>query len=455
MASAIARDLPLNLIKLPTDFKIELYAAHVPGARSMSMSPTGILFVGSRHAGKVYAIQDSNQDGRGDKVYVIAQGLDTPNGVAFHNGSLYVAEVSRIIRFDNIENRLANPLPPVVVSVDFPSEQHHGWKFIRVGPDEKLYVPIGAPCNVCLEYGYAVITRLNLDGSQHEIYAEGIRNTVGFDWHPDSKELWFTDNGRDQMGDDLPPDELNHAADEGLHFGFPYCHGGEILDPEFGLGHGCSEYVAPVQKLGAHVASLGMRFYSGDMFPSRYQKQIFIAEHGSWNRSKKSGYRISMVSLKGKQAMSYVAFAEGWLQGQKAWGRPVDIENMADGSLLVSDDLAGAIYRIYYVGKQSGKKPLSSKKQSEIIFKPTLEPHPLESQQSVEQVPIQELKELSVPRHKTDGTPEMSDTNTQTDVSKQAPVPPAEVIEKIRTDSEQDDEPFIDPFSPVQKKTVN
>ena len=498
---AISRGLPLHLIKLPAGFKIELYSSNVPNARSMNMSPAGTLFVGSRHAGKVYAIRDTNRDGRGDKVYVIAQGLNTPNGVAFHKGALYVAEINRILRFDDIESRVLNPPQPVVVSTDFPTEQHHGGKFIRIGPDEKLYVPIGAPCNVCIEYGYAVITRLNLDGSEHEIYAEGVRNTVGFDWHPGTRELWFTDNGRDQLGDDLPPDELNRAADEGLHFGFPYCHGGEVLDPEFGLGHGCNEYVAPVQKLGAHVASLGMRFYIGNMFPPRYQKQIFIAEHGSWNRSEKSGYRVSLVTLSGNQAVSYEPFAEGWLQGQQAWGRPVDIEHMVDGSLLVSDDKAGAIYRIYYDGSQPVLSPAidSGRGQVEhtpapkpalpaVMQKPVLENRDkpqqtpsmtsddLESKpestnkpvikparQSFTQPPpdIHE-KVLSEKQQKTARPDDKTNTGSEPSVENkplkadgQSPVPPPELIEKIRARTEQDNNQSVDPFSPVKKQTVN
>lgn len=347
----IARDLPLHHLVLPAGFKIELYSGNVPNARSLDLSPSGTLFVGSRQAGKVYAVRDNDGDGRAERVYVIASGLNSPNGVAFHNGSLYVAEIDRILRFDKIEWLLRTPPEPVVVSRDFPSDEHHGWKFIRIGPDNKLYVPIGAPCNVCLEYGYAAITRLNLDGSRHEIYANGVRNTVGFDWHPDTKKLWFTDNGRDQLGDDTPPDELNHAPESDLHFGFPYCHGGEVLDPEYGLGHQCKEYVPPVQKLDAHVAALGMRFYTGKMFPRDYHKQVFIAEHGSWNRSSKVGYRVSLVRLQGNKAISYTPFVQGWLQGESAWGRPVDIEIMKDGSLLVSDDMAGAIYRISYHGK--------------------------------------------------------------------------------------------------------
>lgn len=471
-APAMARDLPLNLIKLPPGFKIELYAAHVPNARSMNLSPGGTLFVGSRQAGKVYAIRDSNQDGRGDKVEVIAQGLNMPNGVAFHKGALYVAEINRILRFDDIENRLANPPPPVVISTDFPSEQHHGWKFIRIGPDEKLYVPIGAPCNVCIEYGYAVITRLNLDGSEHEIYAEGVRNTVGFDWHPDTKELWFTDNGRDLLGDDIPPDELNRAPDEGLHFGFPYCHGGELLDPEFGLGHRCQEYVAPVQKLGAHVASLGMRFYVGKMFPARYHKQVFIAEHGSWNRTAKSGYRITLVTLKEGKAVSYEPFAEGWLQGQQAWGRPVDIENMPDGSLLVSDDKAGAIYRIYFDGDQADTKPAGRRARQHPEKAASRPPAPAayeaeamdaESQNRLDTPPSQATQEPVLDQKQTTSDPAINnmegDRQQQTDngpqQDKTRPAPPAEVIEKIRARTEQDTPPAADPFSPVKKQTIS
>ena len=505
-APAVARDLPLHLIKLPPGFKIELYAANVPNARSMTVSSNGTLFVGSRHAGKVYAVQDTNGNGRGDKVYVLAAGLNMPNGVAFYNGSLYVAEVNRILRFDDIERRLLNPPEPVVVSTDFPVEQHHGWKFIRIGPDEKLYVPIGAPCNVCIEYGYAVITRLNLDGSRHEIYAEGVRNTVGFDWHPDSRELWFTDNGRDQLGDELPPDELNRVPDEGMHFGFPYCHGGEVLDPEFGLGHRCNEYVAPAQKLGAHVAALGMRFYIGNMFPEAYRKQIFIAEHGSWNRSKKTGYRLSLVTLKGNRAISYESFAEGWLQGEKAWGRPVDIEHMADGSLLVSDDQAGAIYRISYTEGSSGIPPVKRsviRQATPTVEQETPPAPPAPSGQTstpisqpdngnmigIEQglpsqtnltPPLMTPPDVSLPENKIEALPELPSSDdsqtgntgslkledTATEMATEQPVesevvvepgrvPPADVIEKIRARTEQGNSSAADPFSPVKKQTIN
>ncbi len=342
--------LPLEKIQLPPGFKISIYAREVPNARSMTLSPGGILFVGTRRAGKVYAVIDRDKDYRADEVLTIASGLNMPNGVAFRNGALYVAEVSRVLRFDNIEARLRNPPRPVIVNDSFPTDRHHGWKFIRFGPDSMLYVPVGAPCNVCEREDprYASIMRMNPDGTGLEIFAHGVRNTVGFDWHPVTKELWFTDNGRDWMGDDLPPDELNYAPHKGMHFGFPYCHGKNIPDPEFGKKRGCADFTPPAMELGPHVAALGMRFYTGNMFPKEYRNQIFIAEHGSWNRSVPIGYRITLVRLKDNKAVSYEVFAEGWLQGKRAWGRPVDLEVMPDGSLLVSDDRAGVIYRIFY-----------------------------------------------------------------------------------------------------------
>ena len=345
-----ASALPLDTIKLPPGFSISIYARDVPDARSMTLSPNGTLFVGTRQAGKVYAIHGRGHDHVADTVTTIAQGLQMPNGVAFHNGALYVAEVNRILRYDNIEEHLTTPPQPVVITDSYPRETHHGWKFIRLGPDGLLYVPVGAPCNVCQrsDARYASITRLKLDGTGFEIVAQGVRNTVGFDWHPETKELWFTDNGRDLLGDDMPPDELNHAPKPGLHFGFPYCHGKDIPDPEFGTKRPCSDFVPPVLALGPHVAALGMRFYTGAMFPPAYRNQIFMAQHGSWNRSKKIGYRVMRVQLKGDQVTEYTPFAEGWLQGEKTWGRPVDVQVMPDGALLVSDDYAGAIYRISY-----------------------------------------------------------------------------------------------------------
>jgi glucose/arabinose dehydrogenase len=340
----------LDLIKLPAGFKIELYAADIPNARSMVMSPGGILFVGTRKAGNVYAVVDRDGDFRADEVITLLKGLNMPNGVAFRQGSLYVAEVNRILRFDRIEDRLHSPPAPVVVNDTFPRDKHHGWKYIAFGPDGRLYVPVGAPCNICEKEDrrYATIMRMQPDGSRLEIFAHGVRNTVGFDWHSKTGDLWFTNNGRDWMGDNLPPDTLHHAPQKGLHFGFPYCHGGDIPDPEYGQKRSCDEFSAPALKLGAHVASLGMKFYSGSMFPSRYRHQIFIAEHGSWNRSVPIGYRISLAVSENQLPMRYEIFAEGWLQGDKAWGRPVDVLILKDGSLLVSDDRAGAIYRITY-----------------------------------------------------------------------------------------------------------
>lgn len=341
----------LDRIQLPDGFEISLLTDQVPGARSMTQSPKGIVYVGSRRGGKVYAVVDETGDQVPDRVLTIATDLNAPNGVAWRDGSLYVAEIHRVLRFDGIDERLEDPPEPVVVSADFPSDTHHGWKFIRFGPDDKLYVPVGAPCNVCEQEEpiYASITRMDFDGENHEIYAHGVRNTVGFDWHPETGELWFTDNGRDMLGDDLPPDELNRAPSKGLHFGFPYCHGGDIPDPQFGEMRDCSETVPPAAKLGPHVASLGMRFYTGESFPGEYRNQIFIAEHGSWNRSTPIGYRLTLARLDGNEVSSYEVFAEGWLQGEDAWGRPVDLHVMPDGSLLVSDDRAGAIYRIQYM----------------------------------------------------------------------------------------------------------
>jgi len=345
-----AEPVPLSEIDLPPGFTINVYAANLPGARSLTLGEKGTVFVGSRGEGTVYAVVDRNNDGVADETFVVARGLRSPNGVAFRDGALYVAEIGRVLRFDRIEEQLRHPPPPVVVSDAFPQASHHGWKFIRFGPDSKLYVPVGAPCNVCEEAAprFASIMRMNPDGSALEIFASGVRNTVGFDWHPVTGELWFTDNGRDWLGDNLPPDELNRAPRAGLHFGFPYRYGRNIPDPEFGDKSTGQEFVPPVQELGPHVAALGMRFYTGTRFPAEYRQQIFIAEHGSWNRSERIGYRITLVRLVGNQAVSYQPFATGWLRRGKVRGRPVDVQELPDGSLLVSDDFAGVIYRIDY-----------------------------------------------------------------------------------------------------------
>jgi len=340
----------LSGFSLPAGFTIDLYAGDVPGARSMTMGPDGVVFVGTRGEGRVYALPDADRDMKADTMLVIASGLRMPNGVAWRNGSLYVAEVSRILRFDGLAGRLSDPPAPVVVRDDFPTETSHGWKYLAFGPDGKLYIPVGAPCNVC-ESGdprHGTIMRMNPDGSGLEVYARGVRNSVGFDWSPAAGELWFTDNGRDMLGDDLPADELNHAPAPGLHFGFPYCHAGDIPDPVYGEERDCREFVPPAVRLGPHVAALGMKFYTGTMFPRPYAGSVFIAEHGSWNRSVPIGYRITSVTFPDTGAPVYTVFASGWMQGGGVRGRPVDVLVAPDGSLLVSDDHAGAIYRISY-----------------------------------------------------------------------------------------------------------
>lgn len=342
--------LPLDKIKLPPGFSISVYA-EVQGARSMVMSPSGVLFIGTQRPGSVFAVKDTDGDHVADKKWTITTGMNNPNGVAIKNGSLYVAEISKVTKFDNIEQHLDNPGKGNVIYDQFPTEWPHGWKYIAFGPDGKLYVPVGAPFNIGMpDERHAAIFRMNDDGTGVEKFASGIRNTVGFTWNPTTKEIWFTDNGRDMLGDDLPPDELNTAPKAGMHFGYPFFHAGTIKDPEFGGTHEASEFTPPAQNLGAHVAALGLKFYNGAMFPTEYQDQLFIAEHGSWNRSKKSGYRVSLVRMKDGKAAGYEAFASGWLDEttQTAWGRPVDVLVLADGSMLVSDDMAGVIYRITY-----------------------------------------------------------------------------------------------------------
>jgi len=350
---AQAQSIRLGDIRLPPGFRIEVFAT-VPNAREMALGDNGTLFVGSMDAGNVYAVRI--HDNKAAEVLTISSGLKLPVGVAFRNGSLYVSAINRILRFDHIETNLAHPPPPALVTEAFPAETHHGWKFIAFGPHGKLYVPVGAPCNNCEpDAAHGNISRIRVDTSKSvpEVVARGIRNSVGFDWDPRTKELWFTDNGRDEMGDDLPNDELDHAPRSGMNFGYPYCHQGDVSDPEFGHLHSCREFTPPVAKLGPHVAALGMRFYTGQTFPPQYRNNIFIAEHGSWNRSKKIGYRIARVVVENGKLVKQEVFAEGWLQGQSAWGRPVDVLVMPDGALLVSDDTAGVIYRISYAKPKS------------------------------------------------------------------------------------------------------
>lgn len=339
----------LDDIKLPPGFSIEVYA-DVPNARSLALGTDGVVYVSNRRADSVYAVVPLT-NGR-TRVIEIADDLETPNGIAYKDGDLYVAEIDRVLVYRGIDNRINNPPVPEVLDIDLPSERHHGWRYIGFGPDGKLYVSIGAPCNVCDREGFAQIVRFRTDGSEREVVAHGVRNSVGFTWHPDTGGFWFTDNGRDLLGDDVPACELNRVTEVGQHFGFPYCHAGEVIDPQFGDGRNCGDYVPPAQKLGPHVAPLGVTFYTGDMFPPDYRGQIFIAEHGSWNRSKKSGYRITLVRLVDGDTASYETFAEGWLDGQTTRGRPVDVLVLDDGSLLVSDDYDDKLYRISYEDKK-------------------------------------------------------------------------------------------------------
>ncbi len=339
----------LDKLTLPKGFHIALYSGQVPDAREIAVGTNGTVFVGSTDAGKVYALTDSNGDGAADTVRVVASDLQVPMGVAFHHGDLYISAVSRIVVLRDIEHHLDAPPKPELITDKLTRETHHGGKFIAFGPDGKLYVPIGAPCNICDPApDHGKLTRMNADGSGIEDVAHGIRNTVGFDWQPGSKQLWFTDNGRDLLGDDVPSDELNEITRIGEHFGFPYCHQGDVLDPEFGKGKSCKDYAPPVLKLGAHVASLGMRFYEGGQFPAGYKGAIIVAEHGSWNRTKKSGYRVMTVRLNGSKVLSYEPLITGFEQNERTWGRPADVQPLPDGSLLVSDDLAGAVYRVTY-----------------------------------------------------------------------------------------------------------
>jgi glucose/arabinose dehydrogenase len=341
--TVMAAELPLHLLTLPKGFKITLFAS-VPNAREMALGDKGTVFVGSLQEGKVYAIIPQSK-----KVLVIASNLTMPNGVAFQKGSLYVSANNQILRFDTIEDHLEKPLPPVVVTNTLPSEKEHGWRYIAFGPDSKLYIGVGMPCNICLPQNpiFGTIIRMNPDGSDLKIVASGVRNTVGFDWDS-SKQLWFTENGRDLLGDNTPPDKINHLPQEGLHFGFPYANGKNLLDPEFGKYGVNKTFVPPTYELPAHVAPLGLVFYRGTQFPKEFHNQMFIAEHGSWNRSTKVGYQIIFVEQKDNKVVSIKPFITGWLQDQKVWGRPVALLNLPDGSLLLSDDFAGVVYQVTY-----------------------------------------------------------------------------------------------------------
>jgi len=349
--AAAADKVPVDKLKAPKGFNIELYASGMPNARSLALGDKGTVFVGSRLVDKVYAIV--NKNGKRE-VKVLVSGLYRPNGVAFKNGTLYIAELSQISKIDNVEDKLDSSPKPVVIYNDLPKDEAHGWKFLAIGPDNKLYFEVGQPGNNVLhDKNHGQLRRINLDGSGAEVIAFGIRNTVGFDWNPKTKELYFTDNGRDWMSEDLPNDELNRITKIGQDFGAPYCYQGDIADPEFGWGHSCSEFVPPVALMGPHAAALGMRFYTGTMFPAQYRDQIFVARHGSWNRTIKFGGDVALVRLNKDGSVKSVApFITGFLQNNNYIGRPVDVMNMPDGSMLISDDWNGAVYCVTYGSKK-------------------------------------------------------------------------------------------------------
>ena len=334
-------------LKLAKGFNIEVYASGVANAREMREGDKGTVFVGSRLLDKVHAIV--NRNGKRE-VKVLVSGLYRPNGVAIHDGTLFIAELSKVSKIEKVEDHL-DDAKPVVIYDNLPKDEAHGWKFIAIGPDNKLYVPVGQPCNNCIpDDAHGQIRRINLDGSGAEVVARGVRNTVGFDWHPVTKQLYFTDNGRDWASEDVPEDELNRVTKVGEHFGSPYCYQGDFPDPEFGWGHSCSEFTPPVAKMGPHSASLGMRFYTGNMFPAKYKNAIIVARHGSWNRTKKFGGDIVAVFLnKDGTVKNMETIVTGFIGPDNNYiGRPDDVLVMKDGSLLISDDYNGAVYRLTY-----------------------------------------------------------------------------------------------------------
>jgi glucose/arabinose dehydrogenase len=349
-----ADKLPTAKLKLAPGFNIEVYASGMANARSLALGDKGTVFVGSRLVDKVYAIV--NKDGKRE-VKVLASGLYRPNGVAFHNGTLYIAELSKISKIEHVEDVLDNPPKPTVIYDNLPKDEAHGWKFIAVGPDNKLYVPVGQPGNNVLhDDAHGQIRRINLDGTGAEVVALGVRNSVGFDWNPETKQMYFTDNGRDWLSEDLPNDELNRITKVGEDFGAPYCYQGDVPDPEFGWGHSCKEFTPPVGLMGPHAAALGMRFYTGSMLPKSFKNEIIIARHGSWNRSRKFGGDVVVVRLeKDGKVKSIEPIVSGFLQDNSYIGRPVDVLQMKDGSMLISDDWNGAVYRLTY-GKHVASK---------------------------------------------------------------------------------------------------
>jgi len=346
--AAAADKVPVDKLKVPKGFKIEVYASGIPNARSLRLGDKGTVFVSNRTLDKIYAIVDKG--GQREKK-VIAKDLYRPNGIALHDGTLYIAELSQISKIEKIEDNLDNTPKPTVIYSDLPKDEPHGWKYLTVGPDNKLYFNIGAPCNICMPPDtHAQIRRINLDGSGAEVVARGVRQIVGMDWHPTLKQLYFTENARDWLSEEMPNDKLNRLTQPGKdNFGYPYCHQGNLPDQEFGWGHSCSEFTPPVALLGPHAAPLGIKFYTGNSFPAEYRGQAFIARHGSWNKSKKIGGDILVAKLnKDGTLKSLEPFVTGFLQDNNYVGRPVDLLVMKDGSLLISDDYAGAIYRVSY-----------------------------------------------------------------------------------------------------------
>jgi len=347
-----ADKLPVAKLKLPKGFNLEVYAAGLANARSLRVDDRGNIYISTRLLDRVYAVSDKNGK---REVKTIATGLNSPNGIALHNGTLYIAEINKISKIDNVADRLDNTPKPTVIYDDLPSDAPHGWKFLTVGPDNKLYFNIGAPCNICMPSDrHAQIRRINLDGSGAEVVARGIRQIVGFDWHPTMKVLYFTENQRDWLSEDQPQDKLNRLLHPGQdNFGFRYCGGGDIPDPLLGWGHNCDEFTKPIAQLGPHTAPLGMRFYTGKMFPKEYRNTIFIARHGSWNRSKKIGGDVVVARLNPDGTVKSIEpFITGFIQDNNYVGRPVDIEWLKDGSMLLSDDYNGAVYRITYGAPQ-------------------------------------------------------------------------------------------------------
>ncbi len=344
-----AQGTDLSRLRLPEGFSIRALTVDVPDARQMALAPNGTLFVGTRRRGVLYAIPNA-LTAKPPEVRTLAKGLKMPNGVAVAGGDLYVAEVSRVLRFPRIAARMdsGEGSPPYEVVTDqLPDRTHHGWKYIKFGPDGQLYVPVGAPCNICLSEDprFAALLRMDPKTGTTTIHASGIRNTVGFAWHPTTGQLWFSDNGRDLLGDDVPPEEINIADAPGQHFGYPFIHGADIRDPEFGDAAPALEFTPPRLEIQAHAAALGLDFYTQDQLPPRYRHALFIAEHGSWNRSAKVGYRVSAVTFEAGEP-HYAPFITGWLEGERQWGRPVDVLAAPDGSLLISDDQQGAIYQV-------------------------------------------------------------------------------------------------------------